>query len=208
MFYLLWLLSLTGSLFAVPPGADQILARTRESVPLVRVSLGERTRSGAGLLVGPRQVLTCAHVLQDGKEFLVQFPRGETIQASVLRQDRDLDLALLSLAKPAPSRPVQLHAIPVRQGQSVLLLGHPRGLPWTAYRGLVSATGRAVLVGKLPMAPLIQLDAGVNSGCSGGPVLNQQGQVVGLVLAVHTELQHVGFALPVGQVLPFLAGNH
>lgn len=132
--------------------------------------------------------------------------RGESLPARVVSWDLNHDLALLK---------VEYHPQYVFQfapnsllipGQQVTALGSPGGLDATVTQGIVSATRRPLL----PMGNVIQVDVPVNPGNSGGPLVNDQGQVVGIVFAGIEQFQGVNFAIPgevIRKVLPLLKAS-
>ncbi len=132
--------------------------------------------------------------------------RGESLPARVVSWDLNHDLALLKVEyhpqyvfQFAPNSPL----IP---GQQVTALGSPGGLDATVTQGIVSATKRPLL----PMGNVIQVDVPVNPGNSGGPLVNDQGQVVGIVFAGIQQFQGVNFAIPgevIRKVLPLLKAS-
>ena len=141
-------------------------------------------------------VLTNAHVVSHAREVKVVLPDGRSCNGSVIGADEDTDLAVLQITAS------DLHAIALgdsrrlRVGQIVIAIGNPFGFQHTVTAGVVSATGRSLRArtGRL-MAGLVQTDAALNPGNSGGPLVNTQGEVVGINTAVIVPAQGISFAV-------------
>ncbi len=132
--------------------------------------------------------------------------RGESLPARVVSWDLNHDLALLKVEYHPPyvfQFAPNSNLIP---GQQVTALGSPGGLDATVTQGIVSATKRPLL----PMGDVIQVDVPVNPGNSGGPLVNEKGQVVGIIFAGIQQFQGVNFAIPgevIKKVLPLLKAS-
>jgi S1-C subfamily serine protease len=140
---------------------------------------------GSGVLVSNNgEVLTAAHVVQSAERVLVEFPTGEEIPAIVVGSVPSADLALLRLEhRPMGVLPVPVgNSDSVEVGDQVIVIGAPLGVSHTLTVGHVS--GRRQLdrtLGTLFQAELLQTDAAINQGNSGGPMFNMAGEVVGIV---------------------------
>jgi S1-C subfamily serine protease len=174
---------------------------------VVRVSTPEG--QGTGLLVCEAGViLTNAHAVGMAKEVRIETDRGTMTRGRVVRTDTDADLALIK----ADATDVRWHhepwdhAAPPRIGTKVFIIGHPLGLGWTVTEGLVSGTRAA---GTIAPIDLIQTNAAINAGNSGGPVFDPQGRVVGLVRSklVGSGVESISFVNPWGIVRKFIAGT-
>ena len=165
------------------------------------VSIRTLTEEGEGLGTGfiwdeQGHVVTNFHVVRGAEGLEVDFPSGFKTRAEVIGTDSDSDLAVLKLAN-LPETLVVLQKGESRSltvGESVVAIGNPRGLSSTMTIGIVSALGRTM--DSLHMAPgggsfatgnIIQTDAAINPGNSGGPLLNLDGQVVGINSAIQTN---------------------
>jgi len=141
-------------------------------------------------------VVTNYHVVRDADDLEVDFPSGFKTRANVIGTDSDSDLAVLALEK-LPDDLVVLQRGESRQlrvGETVVAIGNPRGLSSTMTVGIVSALGRTM--DSMHLAPgggafatgnIIQTDAAINPGNSGGPLLNLEGEVVGINSAIQTN---------------------
>lgn len=199
-----------------PPSLPDAVASTIGTV----VSLRTPTRAGAGVIVGEEGwVVTNMHVVADvvhlpsvGRDperdppmLRARFLDGRELAAEVVVADREEDLAVLRLAADGDERftAAKLGSSQrLRVGQSVFAIGNPFGLSHTVSSGIVSALDRPGV--KAGDVPLIQLDASINVGNSGGPLFTTDGALVGLVTARDREGQGIAYALPVDHVNGFL----
>jgi S1-C subfamily serine protease len=166
-------------------------------------------------------IVTNNHVVDGAQEVLVLFSNGYWADAEVVATDPQADLAVIRVTPPdgVEWRPLQL-AEPdaLRVGYTVIAIGNPFGLDGTMTTGIVSAVGRGVPIGEGEFAnytlpDVIQTDAAINPGNSGGPLLDLDGNVVGINFAIRSQIQSntgVGFAIPVSivrRVVPSLIEN-
>ena len=159
-------------------------------------------------------VLTAAHVIAGASSIKVTFFDGTTSAASVASEDTQQDIATLTPATlPDTTVPAVLGG-GVGIGDAVVAIGNPLGLTATTTSGVVSGLDRTVArpEGGGNRTGLIQFDAAVNPGNSGGPLLNDQGQVVGIVVALANPTGAdtfigIGFAVPIGSALGAGAGG-
>ncbi len=174
---------------------------------------------GSGFLIDEQgHIVTNQHVVQEAREIEVHFPSGLKTWATLVGTDPDSDLAVLQVEQmPEGVRPLPLgDSDQVRVGEFVVAIGNPFGLTGTMTGGIVSAKGRTLAServaptgGAFTAGDLIQTDAAINPGNSGGPLLNLQGEVIGVNRAIRTESftvmgdaanSGVGFAVPVNIV--------
>jgi S1-C subfamily serine protease len=160
--------------------------------------------SGAGVVVNADgTVLTALHVVEGSSAITVAFSDGTTSPATIANRKPESDIATLTPARlPETVVPAVLGGgVPV--GAPVFAVGHPLGLTDSLSAGVVSALDRTVRVeGDRKLEHLIQFDAAVNPGNSGGPLLNKAGQVVGIVTGLanptdQTLFVGIGFAVPI-----------
>ncbi|MGO9567365.1 MAG: Do family serine endopeptidase [Desulfomonilaceae bacterium] len=154
---------------------------------------------GSGFIVSPDgMILTNAHVVKDMDEIKVTLAGKRSYTAKVIGVDPDSDIAVIKI--PATGLPAVTFgdSSRLRVGEIVLAVGNPFGFNGTVTRGIVSATGRTN-VGIIGYEDFIQTNAPINPGNSGGPLVNIQGQVIGITTAIATRsggYQGIGFAIP------------
>lgn len=164
------------------------------------VTVAVENRSGSGLIVNPDgNALTNKHVVGDAKSVTVTLRNGDKLTASVVKSATDRDLCLLKLERQHLPAVQFASSAKLKQGQAVAALGSPLGMAGSLTKGTVSATDRDIDGQKF-----IQLDAALNQGNSGGPVINEDGLVVGVATKAAKEAQNMGFAIPSDDVMAFL----
>ena len=146
-------------------------------------------------------VITNYHVVEDAINITVTFINGNGYAATVLGLDPYADLAILSTdaSQNDYSTLEIVDSATLQVGDPVIAVGNPYGLAGSMTTGIVSALGRTVteeMSGYYPIANVIQMSAPINSGNSGGPLLNYQGQVIGITTAIVSDSQGLGFAIP------------
>jgi hypothetical protein len=186
-----------------PPPAAPTSADTPWFGPVYDHAVGAvvRVESAAGFGAGfvfasPKHIATAFHLLAVGREVNVVFRDGRRLPAEVVATDPEHDLAILALAEPAGTAPLLASTAPVGLGTPVLVIGHPQAtkastdgrfkglLGWNPSHGMVLKQG----------AERLQIDAPLNHGDSGGPVLDRNGRVLGV--ATNSLGDGLGFAVP------------
>jgi S1-C subfamily serine protease len=165
---------------------------------------GAELGTGAGVVVSAEgTILTALHVVEGSGDIQVTFADGTTSTASVEDEDPATDIAVLTPAKlPQVVVPAILGG-GAQVGDAVFALGHPLGLNGSLSAGVVSALDRTIRVkADQTLKGLIQFDAAVNPGNSGGPLLNKAGQVIGIVTGLANPSEQnffvgIGFAVPI-----------
>ena len=202
---------------------DQGLTSLYENTIPGVVAIQVLTKDGGGLGTGfvfdlQGHIVTNEHVVDGATAIEVDFQSGYKTTGSLVGTDKDSDLAVIKVDAPAN----ELHPLPlsdsrsVKVGQSVVAIGNPFGLNGTMTLGIVSALGRtqesnrvASANGNFSVADMIQTDAAINPGNSGGPLLNLNGEVIGINRSIRTNNSTglgeasnsgIGFALPINLV--------
>ena len=172
----------------------------------VRGARGGGTGSGV-VVAGDGRILTNYHVVENARSIAVRFSDGTTRSAQVLRTDEANDLAVIQVELPAGSVVAPLgDSDTVQVGETVVAIGNPYGLEQTVTQGIVSAMHRD----RAANGPqnLIQTDAPINPGNSGGPLLNANGEVIGINASIASPVRGsvgIGFAIPINTAKQLLA---
>ncbi|MFN9369780.1 MAG: trypsin-like peptidase domain-containing protein [Planctomycetia bacterium] len=159
---------------------------------------------GTGVVIDARgYVVTNFHVVEGVRRIEVTLSSGKTLAATLVSHDPRTDLAVIKLAADGPLPVVTIGtSSDLMIGEDVLALGNAYGYEHTVTRGIISALHRSVEVSRTQRYDdLIQTDASINPGNSGGPLLNADGQVIGINVAVRAGAQGIGFAIPIDEVL-------
>src|SRR3954463_1231943 len=163
---------------------------------------------GSGFVISPDGlVITNNHVVEGATSVKVHLDDRD-YTAQVKGVDKATDIALLKIDAGHPLRYVELgDSDAIRVGDWVMVIGNPLNLDRTVTTGVISAKGRSIGISDASFENFIQTDAAINFGNSGGPLLNMQGQVVGIATAINWGAENIGFAVPVNtlkEVLPQL----
>ena len=159
---------------------------------------------GTGIVVDANgYILTNSHVVSDGKAKTVNvlFNDGSSDKGEVQWNDSQLDLAIVKVNKTGLT-PAELgDSDKVTTGDLAIAIGNPLGLDLqrTVTQGIISGLDRTIKTSQATMTGLIQTDASINSGNSGGPLLNESGEVIGINTAKTSEGESLGFAIPINQ---------
>ena len=159
---------------------------------------------GTGCIIDKRGViLTSAHVIDVGKSIVVTMSNGQNYNAKVLKRfGENKDIALLKIDVPTELKTVKLgDSERIKVGQKVLAIGNPFGFNGTLTQGIISRIDYA--------KNRIQTDAAINPGSSGGPLLNKNGEIIGINQAIYNPDNNisnigVGFAIPINSVKEYL----
>jgi len=197
---------------------SQLYERVKESVVVIRGIIVQydffwrpyyTQVQGSGFVynfTGQMVIITNYHVVNDAINITVTFINGNGYTAAALGSDPYADLAVLSTDAPQSEyKPLEIvSSSTLEVGDPVIAVGNPYGLAGSMTTGIVSALGRTIteeLTGGYPIANVIQTTTPLNPGNSGGPLLNYQGQVVGITTAIVSDSQGLGFAIPSNTIL-------
>lgn len=156
-------------------------------------SRGEKVSRGSGFFIDTDRIVTNRHVLEGAFRAEVHASSGAMFPVKgVLAVDAEGDLAVLKIDAPTPAiRPLPLDKTSPQEGESVVVIGNPLGLEGSVTNGIVSAVRDIPTFGRI-----IQITAAISAGSSGSPVVNMQGQVIGIATLQITGGQSVNFAIP------------
>jgi putative serine protease PepD len=179
----------------------------RQVVPSVVLITTSKGALGSGVIVTDTgTVLTANHVISGGGDISILFADGTKAAATVTGTDPKIDIAALTPKKlPEVVVPATLGGS-IAVGSNVVAIGNPLGLRDSTTTGVVSGLNRTSKTRAGAMSGLIQFDAAVNPGSSGGPLLNAQGLVVGVIVSIadpggDEAFAGIGFAVPIGTAL-------
>ncbi len=196
-------------LLALPPASVTVYDAIRPPLVVVQSQhdggSGVESGLGSGVVVNADgDILTSLHVVQSSIGIKVTFSDGTESSATVKSSDPDNDIAVLTPAKlPGVVVPAVLGGAP-QIGDEAFAVGHPLGLVGSLSAGVISGLDRSFpLAGGKALTGMIQFDAAVNPGNSGGPLLNRNGQVIGIVTGLANPAGDdafigIGFAVPIG----------
>jgi serine protease Do len=163
---------------------------------------------GTGVVIDPRgYIVTNHHVVKGVRKIRVSLADGKEYSAKLVQRDEETDLAIIKI-EPIDSLPVIKlgRSSDLMLGETVVAIGNAYGYPGTVTTGIISELHRPVQVSDAQFYnDLIQTDASINPGNSGGPLLNIDGEVIGVNVAVRAGAQGIGFAIPVDQALEVVA---
>ena len=168
------------------------------------------TSMGSGIIVDPSgYILTNAHVIGDGEyeNITVSLIDGSTEVGKVLWYDTTLDLAVVKIEKTGLTAVELGDSDKLMVGEPTVAIGNPMTLDLerTVTQGVISGLNRSITFDSgTTIKPLIQTDASINSGNSGGPLFNAEGQVIGINTAKMTSAEGLGFAIPINTAKPIL----
>jgi len=165
----------------------------------------KRPGQGSGFIIDKSgYIVTNNHVVEKADKITVILRDETQHDAEVIGLDPVTDIALIKIAVDRSLPSVQLgESAELRVGEWVAAIGSPFGLEYTVTAGIVSAKGR--VIGSGPYDDYIQTDASINPGNSGGPLINMQGEVVGINTMIIAAGQGIGFAIPVDQARGIIA---
>jgi putative serine protease PepD len=178
-------------------------------------SFGDQTAAGTGFAVSGNEIVTNEHVIDGAGKVTVTLGDGSTRSATVVGSDRASDLALLRVGGAALTPLKLADSDGAQVGDAAFAIGNPFGLEGTLTTGIVSATGRTITAPSgASIEGVIQTDAALNPGNSGGPLLDAQGRVIGVNSQIESGSSSrfgqgsnsgVGFAVPSNTVKRFVA---
>ena len=183
-------------------------ARRVEKRPPARGGDLTHTERGSGFVIhSGGYILTVCHALAKGGRPEIHLQDGKVCPARVIAQDHARDLALLKIDAGRPLKPLKLgHSGDLMVGEKVFVLGNPFGFGLSLGAGLVTGVGRSTKTDFSYLTGMIQTDAGVNPGVSGGPLVNIFGEVIGMAISRKDEADGIGLVTAIDTVRTALPG--
>lgn len=163
---------------------------------------------GTGVVLDERgYIITNQHVIDGVEKIRVTLADGSVYAAALISYDRESDLAMIKIDVPDPMKIIRIGtSSDLMQAEPVIAMGNAYGYEHTVTRGIISAMNRNVQLSETQQyVDLIQTDASINPGNSGGPLLNIDGEMIGINVAVRAGAQGIGFAIPVDKALQVAA---
>lgn len=168
----------------------------------------ESTSLGSGVIIDGKRgfILTNAHVIEKAGKIKVVMKDEREFDAKIVGADPDSDLAVLQIDSQS-----QLPAIDMGSsddlmiGETVIAIGNPFGFSHTVTTGVISAVNRSIRSEDIVFHDFIQIDASINPGNSGGPLLNINGDLIGINTAIYAKAQGIGFAIPINKAKKIIA---
>jgi S1-C subfamily serine protease len=157
---------------------------------------------GSGFIIDANGlILTNAHVVDNADKVTVTLKDGRSFKGEVRGTDEITDLAVVKINSQGENLPVAVlgNSASIQVGDWAIAVGNPVGLDNTVTLGIISTIGRSAAKAGIPdkRIDFIQTDAAINPGNSGGPLLNAQGEVIGINTAIRADAMGIGFAIPI-----------
>jgi Do/DeqQ family serine protease len=163
---------------------------------------------GSGVIIDGKRglILTNAHVIEKASKIKVVLEDEREFDANIVGADPDSDLAVLQITSPNPLPAIEMGSSDdLMIGETVIAIGNPFGFSHTVTTGVISAVNRSVRSEDMVFHDFIQIDASINPGNSGGPLLNIDGDLIGINTAIYAKAQGIGFAIPINKAKKIIA---
>ena len=168
----------------------------------------EYTSLGSGVIIdgGRGLILTNSHVIQKASTIKVVLKDEREFEARIVGADPDSDLAVLKIETKEDLPAVDMGSSDdLMIGETVIAIGNPFGFSHTVTTGVISAVNRSIRSEERVFREFIQIDASINPGNSGGPLLNINGELIGINTAIYAKAQGIGFAIPINRARRIVA---
>jgi serine protease Do len=168
----------------------------------------QHTSLGSGVIIDGQRglILTNAHVIQQSGTVKVVLQDEREFEARIIGADPDWDLAVLKIDSTGKLPSVAMGGSDdLMIGETVIAIGNPFGFSHTVTTGVVSALHRSIRTEDRVFQDFIQIDASINPGNSGGPLLNINGDLIGINTAIYAKAQGIGFAIPISKARKIVA---
>ena len=160
------------------------------------------TSLGSGVIIDGKRgfILTNAHVIERSGNIKVVLEDEREFEAKIVGSDPDSDLAVLQIDSPTRLPSIEMGSSDdLMIGETVIAIGNPFGFSHTVTTGVISAVNRSIRSEQRVFLDFIQIDASINPGNSGGPLLNINGDLIGINTAIYAKAQGIGFAIPINK---------
>ena len=160
------------------------------------------TSLGSGVIIDGKRgfILTNAHVIERSGNIKVVLEDEREFEAKIVGADPDSDLAVLQIDSPNRLPSIEMDSSDdLLIGETVIAIGNPFGFSHTVTTGVISAVNRSIRTDDRVYLDFIQIDASINPGNSGGPLLNINGDLIGINTAIYAKAQGIGFAIPINK---------
>lgn len=188
--------------FGGNPLFDNFFRDFFERRPQKRVSLG------SGVIIDGKRgfILTNAHVIEASTSIKVVLQDERQFDVRIVGADPDSDLAVLQIDTDKPLPAIDMgNSDDIMIGETIIAIGNPFGFSHTVTTGVVSAVNRSIKTDDRVFHDFIQTDASINPGNSGGPLLNINGELIGINTAIYAKAQGIGFAIPINKAKRIIA---
>jgi len=191
-----------------PPYSEEVYRIIQPSLIMIQADLSNGEKSlGSGVIIDDAaDILTSLHVVNGATRIMVTFADGTRSEAQIVSEQPEMDIAVLQALMPPPQFVPAILGNPgaLQVGDEAFAVGHPFGLYGSMSAGVISGFDRTFRPkgAQIELQGLIQFDAAVNPGNSGGPLLNREGQVVGIVTGIVNPTEDsffvgIAFAVPI-----------
>ncbi len=160
------------------------------------------TSLGSGVIIDGKRgfILTNAHVIERSGNIKVVLEDEREFEAKIVGADPDSDLAVLQIDSTTQVPSIEMGSSDdLMIGETVIAIGNPFGFSHTVTTGVISAVDRSIRTDERVFLDFIQIDASINPGNSGGPLLNINGDLIGINTAIYAKAQGIGFAIPINK---------
>ena len=188
--------------FGGNPLFDNFFRDFFEHQPQKRVSLG------SGVIIDGKRgfILTNAHVIEASTSISVVLQDDRQFDVRIVGADPDSDLAVLQIDTDTTLPAIDMgNSDDIMIGETIIAIGNPFGFSHTVTTGVVSAVNRSIKTEDRVFHDFIQTDASINPGNSGGPLLNINGELIGINTAIYAKAQGIGFAIPINKAKRIIA---
>jgi Do/DeqQ family serine protease len=162
----------------------------------------QRNTLGSGVIIDGKRglIITNAHVIANAGSVKAVLQDEREFEAEIVGADPDYDLAVLRIQADSALPSIEMGSSDdLMIGETVIAIGNPFGFSHTVTTGVVSALNRSIRTDDRVYHEFIQIDASINPGNSGGPLLNINGELIGINTAIYAKAQGIGFAIPISK---------